>query len=104
PYTFKQFVEHRSVSLCIAEPTNWVLVVMDQFTRRIIGLGIHRGTVDGPSLCSMFQGAIQGQALPKYLSTTTIRCIGSTNGRPTFECWRYGNQDRTLRATIASLC
>ena len=42
---------------------------MDQFTRRIIGFGIHRGTVDGPSLCSMFQRAIQGQALPKYLST-----------------------------------
>jgi hypothetical protein len=31
--------------------THWVLVVMDQFTRRIIGFGIHRGTVDGPSLC-----------------------------------------------------
>jgi putative transposase len=49
--------------------THWVLVVMDQFTRRIIGFGIHRGAVDGPSLCSMFQRAIQGQALPKYLST-----------------------------------
>src|SRR5215469_3558656 len=22
-------------------------------------------------------------------SGTTIRCIGSTNGRPTFECWRW---------------
>jgi len=49
--------------------THWVLAVMDQFTRRIIGFGIHRGAVDGPSLCSMFQRAIQGQALPKYLST-----------------------------------
>src|SRR5215469_15781234 len=49
--------------------THRVLVVMDQFTRRIIGFGIHRGTVDGPSLCSMFQRAIQEQALPKYLST-----------------------------------
>ena len=42
---------------------------MDQFTRRIIGFGIHRGTVDGPSLCLMFQRAIQGPSLPKYLST-----------------------------------
>ena len=49
--------------------THWVLVVMDQFTRRIIGFGIHHGTVDGPSLCSMFQRAIRGQSLPKYLST-----------------------------------
>jgi putative transposase len=49
--------------------THWVLAVMDQFTRRIIGFGIHRGAVDGPSLCSMFQRAIHWQALPKYLST-----------------------------------
>ena len=49
--------------------THWVLVVMDQFTRRIIGFGIHRGPVDGPSLCLMFQRAIQGRSLPKYLST-----------------------------------
>ena len=49
--------------------THWVLVVMDEFTRRIIGFGIHRGTVDGSSLCSMFQRAIHGQASPKYLST-----------------------------------
>jgi transposase InsO family protein len=44
--------------------THWVLVVMDQFTRRIIGFGIHRGIVDGPSLCSMFRRAIRGKSLP----------------------------------------
>src|SRR5256712_206470 len=32
--------------------THWVLVVMDQFTRRIIGFGVHRGIVDGLALCS----------------------------------------------------
>jgi hypothetical protein len=46
-----------------------VLVLMAQFTRRIIGLGIHRGSVDGPSLGRMFQRAIPGGSLPKYLST-----------------------------------
>ena len=46
---------------------------MDQFTRRIIGFGIHRGTVDGPSWCSMLQRAIQGQALPRYHSTPNPR-------------------------------
>jgi transposase InsO family protein len=56
--------------------THWVLVVMDQFTRRIIGFGIRRGPVDGPSLCSMFQRAIQGQGLPKYLSTDNDPCYG----------------------------
>src|SRR5215469_14249092 len=34
--------------------THWVLVVMDQFTRRIIGFGVHNGIVDGVALCGMF--------------------------------------------------
>src|SRR5256884_9101951 len=33
--------------------SHWVLVVMDQFTRRIIGFGVHAGTVDGAALCRM---------------------------------------------------
>jgi len=49
--------------------THWVLVVMDQFTRRIVGFGIHRGIVDGLALCRMFQQAIRQQPVPKYLST-----------------------------------
>jgi len=34
--------------------THWVLVVMDQFTRRILGFGVHCGAVDGVALCRMF--------------------------------------------------
>ena len=49
--------------------THWILVVMDQFTRRIIGFGVHRGIVDGVALCRMFQRAIRGCGLPKYLSS-----------------------------------
>jgi putative transposase len=49
--------------------THWVLVVMDQFTRRIVGFGIHRGIVDGPALCRMFRHATWGRSLPTYLST-----------------------------------
>ena len=49
--------------------SHWVLVVMDQFSRRIIGFGIQAGTVDGPTLCRMFSRAIRGAELPKYLST-----------------------------------
>jgi putative transposase len=49
--------------------THWVLVVMDQFTRRIIGFGVHAGTVDGVALCRMFNRVIRGQRwMPKYLS------------------------------------
>ena len=49
--------------------THWVLIVMDQFSRRIVGFGVHIGVVDGLSLCRMFQRAIRGHALPKYLSS-----------------------------------
>jgi transposase InsO family protein len=49
--------------------THWVLVVMDQYTRRIIGFGIHAGTVHGAELCRMFHQAIRNQSVPKYLSS-----------------------------------
>jgi transposase InsO family protein len=49
--------------------THWVLVVMDVFTRRIIGFGVGRAYVDGLSVCRMFNHAISGQPLPKNLST-----------------------------------
>ena len=49
--------------------SHWVLVVMDQYSRRIIGFGVHAGTVDGVALCRMFNRAIRGQRwMPKYLS------------------------------------
>jgi putative transposase len=49
--------------------TYWVLLVMDQFTRRIMGFAVHSGIVDGVALCRMFRRAIRGQSLPKYLSS-----------------------------------
>jgi putative transposase len=50
--------------------THWVLVVMDQYTRRILGFGVHAGKVDGVALCGMFNRAIRGQrGLPKYVSS-----------------------------------
>ncbi len=47
----------------------WVLVVMDQFTRSIVGLGVHCGAVDGSGLCRMFNAAIRGRRAPRHLST-----------------------------------
>ena len=49
--------------------THWVLVVMDQFTRRIIGFGVHPGDVGGIALCRMFNMAISTQGAPHYLSS-----------------------------------
>ena len=49
--------------------SDWVLVVMDQFTRRLVGFGVHRGPVDAPSLCRMCNAAIHGRGAPRHLRT-----------------------------------
>ncbi|MCB1706167.1 MAG: transposase [Halioglobus sp.] len=48
---------------------HWVMVVMDQYTRRIIGLAVHAGNVDGPALCRMFNEATSLQGFPDRIST-----------------------------------
>jgi putative transposase len=47
----------------------WVLVVIDVFTRRIIGFGVAREHIDGVTVCRMFNQAVSGQPRPKHLST-----------------------------------
>ena len=42
---------------------------MDHYTRRIVGVGIHAGTVDGRALCRMFNHAIRGLSRPTRLSS-----------------------------------
>jgi putative transposase len=50
--------------------THWVWVIMDQFTRRILGFGAHAGVLDGPVLCRMLSRALAGaQTLPRHLSS-----------------------------------
>jgi putative transposase len=46
----------------------WVLVVMDQFTRRLVGI-VHRGAISGVDVCRMFNAAVHGQGAPRHLST-----------------------------------
>jgi putative transposase len=46
-----------------------VLVVMDVFTRRIIGFGVERAHIDGVSVCRMFNHAVSSQRLPRHVST-----------------------------------
>ncbi len=47
----------------------WVMVVMDVFTRRIIGFCVAAANLDGPGVCRMFNRAIARQNMPKHLST-----------------------------------
>ena len=63
---------------------------MDQFTRRIIGFGVHAGDVDGPSLCRMFNSAIRGTQAPRYLSS---------DHDPLFEFHRWKANLRILDVT-----
>ena len=45
------------------------MLVMDVFTRRLIGFGVERADIDGISVCRMFNDAVAGQSLPKHVST-----------------------------------
>ncbi len=53
--------------------SHWVLVIMDQFTRRIVGFGVHPGVVDGVSLCCLFNKAISAKGIPQRLSSDNDR-------------------------------
>jgi putative transposase len=43
----------------------WITVVLDVFTRRIIGLGVAPAELDGPAVCRMFNRAIAKQRPPR---------------------------------------
>jgi len=45
------------------------MVMMDLFTRRIIGFAVQPADIDGISVCRMLNQVIAGQPLPKYLSS-----------------------------------
>ncbi len=45
------------------------VVVMDQFTRKIIGFSVRRGDLDGGLVSRMFNQIAKGKSWPKYLSS-----------------------------------
>lgn len=49
--------------------SHWVLLVMDKWSRKIIGFGIQVGPVNGPVLCRMFNQATAKHPTPTYIST-----------------------------------
>jgi putative transposase len=66
--------------------SHWVMVVMDQFSRRIVGFAVHAGTLDGPAVCRMFNRIVSGSGVPRYLS--------SDNDQVPF--WSAGDLERKL--------
>jgi len=49
--------------------SHWIMIAMDQFTRAIVGIAVHLGSLDGPTICRMFSEIHHSKKLPKYLST-----------------------------------
>jgi putative transposase len=49
--------------------SHWVMVVIDQFSRRIIGFAVHAGDCDGVVNCRMFNQIKSVHATPKYISS-----------------------------------
>jgi putative transposase len=49
--------------------SHWVMLVMDLYTRRIIGFAVHAGNVDGSILCRMFNDASSSQSWPLRISS-----------------------------------
>jgi transposase InsO family protein len=67
--------------------THWIMVVMDQYTRRIIGFAVHSGDVDGQALCRMFNHATAVAEWPKRIST---------DNDPLYQCHRWRANLRVL--------
>jgi len=63
------------------------MVVMDQFTRRIIGFAVHAGNINGMILCQMFNKVLVGRSPPRYLSS---------DNDPLFEYHRWQANLRVL--------
>lgn len=49
--------------------THWIVVIMDQFSRRIIGFAVHAENLNSIAVCCLFNKIIFQKALPKYLSS-----------------------------------
>jgi putative transposase len=73
--------------------SHWVLLIMDVYTRRLVGFGVERANIDGISVCRMFNRAIAAQSLPKRVST---------DSQPSRHGDR-GGQVGSLRASVASV-
>ena len=67
--------------------SHWVLVVMDQYTRRIIGFAVHVGDVDGVMLCRMFIGCSRDNRFHGISAPTMNGCFDFTDGKPTCGYW-----------------
>jgi len=79
--------------------TYWVLVVMDQFTRRIVGFGIQRGIVDGLALCRMQSSDSRSRAAGVCQLRSRSVVSVSLMARESARARGKGDQNRTTLCT-----
>ena len=85
--------------------SHWVLVVMDHYTRRIVGFGIHAGTVDGRALCRMFNHAIRGLSRPTRLQLRPRPAVSvSPMARQPAGAAGDRGEECAVCAAVASVC
>ena len=65
-----------------------MLVVMDHFTHRLVGVGVHRCPINGSDRCRMCNAAMHGRGAPRHLST---------DHDPLFEAHRWTANLRILK-------
>jgi putative transposase len=53
----------------IALKSYWVMLLMDHFTRRIVGISVRAADINGVDVCCMFNRIMTRKTLPKYLSS-----------------------------------
>lgn len=70
------------------------MVIMDQYTRRIIGFALHAGNVDGPTLCGMFNDATSGQGWLQRIRT---------DNDPLFQDHRWKANLRVMEMSLISV-
>jgi len=71
-----------------------VMLVMDVFSRRIIGFSVEPAHIDGVSVCRMFNYATTGQPPPKHLSTDNDPLFRFHRCSPTCGCSRLMRSNR----------
>jgi putative transposase len=76
--------------------SHWVLLVMDVWTRRLVGFDVERGNIDGVSACRMFNRATAEQALPKHVSTDHDPLFGFHRWLATSASCRSRRSSRSL--------
>ncbi len=84
--------------------SHWVMVVMDQYTRRIIGFAVHADVVDGPIVCRMFNSIIGKSMGPIFEYGQRSAISISPMERQPPDSRGDAGEDCALRTVVASIC